>query len=144
MAKRTVTQVAENNDSAVDPSDTNDAPKIGSAEYDWAAHYDNADTFRYEFADGSVIEIRTFDSIYSKTWLYKVQSMVDAGATDVDVEFAAINRAACPVAQELLMSLDDSVGDPIDDLWQAWVISGTKPAATASDSDALSVGKSPG
>lgn len=119
-------------------------PKPGDAAYDWTAHYDTDHLYVHTFKDGKVVALRTFDAIYSKTWLYKVQRMVEEGATDVDVEFAALNRAACPVAQELLLDLDDSVGDPIDELWQAWVTSGTKPDENATDDTALSVGKSIG
>lgn len=117
------------------------APKVGSAEYDWSPHYDGDDLFTFTFKNGTVIALRSFNSIYSKTWLYKVQQMVNDGATDVDIEFAALDRAACPTARELLLSLDDTTGDPIDDLWQAWVASGTKPAEDAPDSAGLSAGK---
>lgn len=120
------------------------APQVGSPDYDWSAHYDTTDLFHYSFADGTQIAIRSFASIYSKTWLYKVSQMVKEGATDVDIEFAAIDRAACPTARELLLNLDDTEGDPINDLWLAWVASGTKPAPTAPDDAGLAPGKLPG
>lgn len=121
-----------------------DAPRVGSPGYDWSAHYDTDDLFRYTFRNGTVVALRTFNSIYSKTWLYKVQQMVRDGATDVDVEFSALERATCPTAHELLLNLPDDQGDPLNDLWLAWVASGTKPAPDAPDEDGLSAGKLPG
>lgn len=97
-------------------------PKPGDADYDWSAHYDTNDLYRHTFADGTVVALKKFGAIYSKTWLYKLRGLV----TDVDVEFAALDRGACETAKELLMSLDDSDGDPISDLFAAWVDAGTR------------------
>lgn len=96
-------------------------PKPGEAGYDWSLHYDTDDLYTHTFNDGTVVSMRTFGAIYNRTWLYKIHNL----QTDVDFEFAAIDRAACPTAQEVLMSLDDTEGDPISDLFKAWTSSGT-------------------
>ena len=97
-------------------------PKPGDPDYDWSGHYDTTDLYTHTFPDGTVVAIKPFASIYSKTWLYKIRQL----QTDTDIEFAAIDRAACPTAQEILMNLDDSNGDPFDDLYKAWLEAGTK------------------
>ena len=96
-------------------------PRPGDPDYDWSAHYDTDDLYTHTFPDGTVVALKSFGTIYSKTWQYKIRSM----ATDVDVEFASIDRAACETAKAVLEALDDSVGDPLDDLFQAWVKAGT-------------------
>lgn len=96
-------------------------PKPGDADYDWSGHYDTTDLYTHRFPDGTVVAIKPFASIYSKTWLYKIRQL----QTDTDIEFAAIDRAACPTAQEVLMGLDDTNGDPFDDLYKAWLEAGT-------------------
>lgn len=97
-------------------------PKPGAADYDWSQNYpEGVDLYTYTFPSGTVVAIKTFGAIYSKTWLYKIRNL----QSDADIEFAAIDRAACDVAREVLMSLDDTVGDPINDLWKAWVADGT-------------------
>ncbi len=96
-------------------------PKPGDADYDWSAHYDTADLYLHTFANGTVIALKPFASIYSKTWLYKIRSL----QTDVDIEFAAIDRAACDTAKELLLALDDTDGDPLDELFKAWAAAAT-------------------
>lgn len=96
-------------------------PKVGSAEYDWSKHYDTDKLYTHTFTNGTVVAIKTFEAIYTKTWLYSIRGL----QTNVDFEFAAIDRAACPTAQEVLMSLDDSNGDPIADLFKAWTSAGT-------------------
>jgi len=97
-------------------------PKPGEAGYDWSTHYDTDDLYIHTFADGKVVALKPFSAIYSKTWLYKVKDL----PTVADVEFAAIDRAACPTAKEVLLSLDDSGdGDPIEELFEAWTSAGT-------------------
>lgn len=96
-------------------------PKPGDPDYDWYGHYDTTDLYTHRFPDGTVVAIKPFASIYSKTWLYKIRQL----QTDTDIEFAAIDRAACPTAQEVLMGLDDTNGDPFDDLYKAWLEAGT-------------------
>lgn len=98
-----------------------DEPKPGAADYDWAPHYDTDDLYTHTFSDGTVVAIKAFGAIYSKTFLYKVRAL----PTEADIEFAAIDRASCPLAREILAGLDDTVGDPIDELWTAWVAAGT-------------------
>lgn len=113
---------------ALDPEPVDDTtvkePKPGEADYDWSGHYDTTDLYSHTFPDGTVVAIKPFASIYSKTWLYKIRQL----QTDTDIEFAAIDRAACPTAQEVLMGLDDTEGDPFDDLYKGWLEAGTKNA----------------
>lgn len=97
-------------------------PKPGDPDYDWSGHYDTTDLYSHTFPNGTVVAIKPFASIYSKTWLYKVRAL----QTDVDIEFAAIDRAACETAKEILMNLDDTEGDPLADLYAAWLAAGTK------------------
>ncbi|WP_135451310.1 hypothetical protein [Mycobacterium sp. DL99] len=106
------------------PSADQATSKPGDADYDWSGHYDTTDLYTHTFPDGTVVAIKPFASIYSKTWLYKIRQL----QTDTDIEFAAIDRAACPTAQEILMSLDDTAGDPFDDLYKGWLEAGTKNA----------------
>lgn len=93
----------------------------GDPGYDWSAHYGTGELFHYTFPDGKTVALKPFTSIYSKTWLYKIRGL----ATDVDIEFASIDRAACETAKAVLESLDDTEGDPLDDLFKAWVAAGT-------------------
>ncbi|OFJ55183.1 hypothetical protein BEL07_03135 [Mycolicibacterium grossiae] len=92
-------------------------------DYDWSPHYDTDDLYRHTLPNGQVIALRTFGSIYSKSWLYKLRN----AQTDTDVQFAAIDRAACPLAQTILESVDAPIGgsDPLDALWEAWSKAGT-------------------
>ena len=97
-------------------------PKPGDADYDWSQHYDTTDLYTHTFPYGKVVALKSFAAIYSKTWLYKLRK----AASNAEVEFAAIDRAACDEAREVLESLDDDAdGDPLDDLFQAWVKAGT-------------------
>ncbi|MCC9182566.1 hypothetical protein [Mycolicibacterium mageritense] len=100
---------------------TPEPPKVGSAEYDWSVHYGTSDLYTYTFPDGTVVAIKPFSTIFSKTWLYKVRQI----ESETETIFAAIDRAACETAKEVLLSLDDSHGDPINDLWKAWTSAGT-------------------
>ena len=103
---------------AEQPADT---AKPGEPGYDWSKHYDTDDLYTHTFTDGTVVALKPFAAIYSKTWLYKIRGM----DSDIDVEFASIDRAACETAREVLLSLDDTQGDPLDELLAAWVAAGT-------------------
>lgn len=104
----------------------NDAePVPGEKGYDWSSHYDTKDLYVHTFTDGTVVALKPFPTIYSKTWLYKIKDL----PTIADVEFAAIDRAACETAKEVLLSLDDSNGDPLEELYEAWIADGTKRRA---------------
>lgn len=96
-------------------------PKPGDPEYDWVAAYGTSDLYAHTFPNGTVVALKPFASIYSKTWLYKIRNL----PTESDIQFAAIDRGSCDVAREVLESLDDSAGDPLDDLWRSWSASGT-------------------
>ena len=128
MPKNTIDQDPDAADDSADDQDP-DAPPAGPPAlpgpgdpgYDWTAHYDTDDLYTHTFPDGTVVALKSFGTIYSKTWLYKIRAM----KTDVDVEFASIDRAACDTARAVLEALDDTVGDPLDDLFQAWVKAGT-------------------
>lgn len=110
----------------VEPS-KKDEPKPGEPAYDWAPHYggtaEPVRLYTHTFPDGTVVSIRDFGSIYSKTWLYKLRK----AQTDTDIQFAAIDRAACDTAQALIESIEAPLGgkDPIDELWEAWSKAGT-------------------
>lgn len=99
----------------------NPEPKVGEVGYDWASHYGDAELYTHTFPNGTVVAIKTFGSIYSKTWLYKIRDL----PTETDIQFAAIDRAACETAKAVLLDLDDTDGDPIEDLWKAWTSAGT-------------------
>lgn len=93
----------------------------GDPGYDWSTHYGDADTYIHTFPNGKVVALKSFASIYNKTWLYKIRN----ARTDSEIEFAAIERGSCPEARAVLEDLDDTDGDPINDLWKAWVKAGT-------------------
>jgi hypothetical protein len=99
-------------------------PKPGEAGYDWSQHYDTETLYTHTFPDGTVVALKPFTAIFSKTWLYKIRSL----KTNVDVELAAIDRGSCPEARTVLENLPDGEGDPIDELWSAWSTSDTKTA----------------
>ena len=101
-------------------------PKPGDPGYDWSQHYGTDDLYIHTFSNGGkVVALRPLSSIFSKTWLFRMSVEVK---TDVDLEFAAVKRAACPEALEVLLSVDDSIGgeDMFEELWKGW---------TAADSD---------
>ena len=97
-------------------------PKPGAADYDWAADYGTDNLYLHTFPSGTVVALKPFASIYSKTWLYKIRTL----QTDVDIEFAAIDRGASDTARAVLRDLDDTDGDPIDELFKAWAASATE------------------
>ncbi len=97
-------------------------PKPGDKDYDWAAQYGTDNLYVHTFPDGTVVALKPFGSIYSKTWLYKLRKAV----SDVDIEFAALDRGSCDVARVVLESIDDSEGDPLSDLFKAWAATATE------------------
>jgi hypothetical protein len=109
----------DNETPEVDPTPE---PKPGEAGYDWSQHYDTENLYLHTFPDGTVVGLKPFTAIFSKTWLYKIRSL----PTNVDVELAAIDRGSCPQARAVLEGLDDTAGDPIDELWKAWSTSDVK------------------
>lgn len=96
-------------------------PEIGDPDYDWSQHYDTDDLYTHTFPDGKVVTIKSMAAIYSKTWLYKIRDV----KTEAQIAILGIERAACPEANALLMSLDDTTGDPFDDLYKAWLQAST-------------------
>ena len=120
MSKKTETDVEET--VAVDETPAPDA-EPGDAAYDWSAQYPGVeDLYVHTFPDGTVVALKPFSSIYSKTWLYKLRKAV----SDVDIEFAALDRGSCEVARAVLESLPDSDGDPLSDLFKAWTAAATE------------------
>lgn len=117
-----------------DKQDGNETePTPGDPGFDWAAVYGTDELFTYTFGCGTVVALKPFRSIFSKTWLYKIRAL----KTNVDVELAAIDRGSCPEARAVLEGLDDSSdGDPIDELWAAWSTTDTK----VGDDEGLSAG----
>ena len=105
-------------------------PKPGDKDYDWVKLYGTDELYVHTFADGTVVALKSFKSIFSKTWLYKIRSL----KTNVDVELAAIDRGSCPAARAVLENLDDSSeGDPIDELWKAWSTSDAGEGLTSGE-----------
>lgn len=99
-----------------EPVQAGEEPKPGEAGFDWPGVYGTDDLYLHTFGCGTVVALKSFKSIFSKTWLYKIRSL----KTNVDVELAAIDRGSCPEARAVLEGLDDTSGDPIDELWSAW------------------------
>jgi hypothetical protein len=97
-------------------------PKPGDEDYDWSAEYDGGPVYLHTFPDGTVVGLKPFGTIYSKTWLYKVRN----ATSDVDLEFSALDRGSCPAARRVLEGLDDTEGDPLSDLFSAWAKAGTE------------------
>jgi hypothetical protein len=104
------------------PEEVKPAAKPGDKNYDWAAVYGTTDLYIHTFPDGTVVALKPFGSIYSKTWLYKLRKAV----SDVDIEFAALARGSCDVARAVLENIDDTDGDPLSDLFKAWAASATE------------------
>jgi hypothetical protein len=102
--------------------DPEEKPKVGSAEYDWSAHYDTKDLYTHTFPDGTVVAIRRFSTVLSDTFLYKIRKL----RTDLDFRLATIDEAACETAQVVLESLTAEPGtDPLKDMFNAWSSDGT-------------------
>jgi hypothetical protein len=113
------------NTAAVTLVDDDDPPALaqpGDPGYDWTADYGTDDLYLHKFPDGKVVALKPFGSIYSKTWMYKLRK----AKSDAEIEFAAIDRAASDTARGVLENLEDTDGDPIADLFAAWVAAGTK------------------
>lgn len=97
-------------------------PKPGDKDFDWKAEYGTDKLYVHTFKNGTVVALKELGSIFSKTWLYKIRNL----KTDVDLEIAALDRASCDAARDVLDSLDDSAAaDPIDELFKAWSAAGT-------------------
>ncbi|MGX9669923.1 hypothetical protein [Mycobacterium sp. HM-7] len=102
----------------IDKSDDPKPPVPGDPDYDWSQHYpDGTELFTYTFPGGKTVALKAFSAIYSKTWLYKISEL----QSDIDIEFAALKRGGCPQVHAVLIQLDDTVGDPIADLYRAWI-----------------------
>ncbi|MGH3956950.1 MAG: hypothetical protein ACRDTI_23235 [Mycobacterium sp.] len=120
-----------------------DKPLPGAADYDWSAHYGDAELYRHTFRDGTVVAIRTFGVVFSKTLLWNLRH---AESTS-EAEFTGIMRAGCPAVDIVLdrvaravVDSDDYEYDPIDDLFASWMKAGT--SSTPEANDGLSLGKS--
>lgn len=120
-AKTDTTETVE--PTLVDVSEDKQPPELlpGDPGYDWAQHYDTTDLYLHTFPNGQTVALKPFGSIYNKTWLFKLRK----AQSNSEIEFASIERAACPEAIEVLEALDDTNGDPISDLWGAWIKAGT-------------------
>lgn len=130
------------------PADTDKdephGPLPGAADYDWSAHYGaDVELYRHTFRDGTVVALRPFGAVFSKTLLWKLRN---AEAT-TEVEFTTIMRGGCPAVDVVLdrvagavIDSDDYEYDPIDDLFQSWMKAGT--STTPESNDGLSLGKS--
>lgn len=94
------------------------APKPGDPDYDWAPHYEGAELYVHTYPDGQVVALRQFKDIYSKQWLRSIRDL----ATDFDVESAAVDRAACETAREVIDNRPAPIGGPddFDVLFKAW------------------------
>lgn len=131
-------------DSQPDGEPTEDAqPLPGAEDYDWAAHYGDVELYRHTFRDGTVVALRTFGVVFSKTLLWNLKN----ADTTSEVEFKAIMRAGCPAAEAVLnrvaaavLESDDYEYDPIEDLFESWMKAGT--STTDDADDGLSLGKS--
>ena len=98
------------------------APEPGDPGYDWAADYGTDNLYTHTFSDGTVVALRSFGSIFSKTWLYKIRHL----RTDIDIELAALERGSSEAARQVLDGLDDDSDiDYIAELWAGWSQSGT-------------------
>lgn len=93
-------------------------PKPGDPGYDWTRHYGNAELYTHTYPDGQVVALRRFKHIYSKQWLRSIRDL----PTEFDIESAAVDRAACDVARELIDNRPCPIDGPddFDELWRAW------------------------
>lgn len=133
-------------------TDANEGPKDGeptgplpgAADYDWSAHYgEDVELYRHTFRDGTVVALRPFGSVFSKTLLWKLRN----ADSESEVQFTAIMRGGCPAVDVVLdrvagavIDSDDYEYDPIDDLFASWMKAGT--STTPESNDGLSLGKS--
>lgn len=118
-------------------------PLPGAADYDWSAHYGDIELYRHTFRDGTVVALRPFGSVFSKTLLWKLRN----AESESEVQFTAIMRGGCPAVDVVLdrvaaavLDADDYEYDPIDDLFDSWMKAGT--STTPEANDGLSLGKS--
>lgn len=104
--------------------------KPGDPDYDWSGHYGTDELYRHAYPDGQVVALRRFKDIYSKQWLRSIRNL----ETEFDIESAAIDRAACDLAKQLIDNRPCPVGGPDDfqDLWRAW---------TSSDAEGVTPGE---
>ena len=123
-----------------DGEPTNDAAKAapvpGDHDYDWSQHYpEGTKLYRYIYPDGQVVAIRRFGDIYSKQWLRSIKHL----EIEFDIESAAIDRAACDAARDLIDARPCPVDGPDDfhELWKAW----TSASSGADDDKAVSAGE---
>lgn len=139
-----MSEVTEAPETPEAPKDEPTGPLPGAADYDWSAHYgEDVELYRHTFRDGTVVALRTFGVVFSKTLLWNLRN---AESTS-EVEFTAIMRGGCPAVDVVLdrlaravMDSDDYGYDPIDDLFQSWMKAGT--GTTPEANDGLSLGKS--
>ncbi|SKU84634.1 Uncharacterised protein [Mycobacteroides abscessus subsp. abscessus] len=125
-------------------SDAPQKPLPGDAAYDWSAHYgEDVELYRHTFRDGTVVALRPFGSVFSKTLLWKLRN----AESEAEVQFTAIMRGGCPAVDVVLdrvaaaaLDADDYEYDPIDDLFGSWMKAGT--STTEDADDGLSLGKS--
>ena len=106
------------------------APTIGAADYDWSPHYpEGTKLYRHTYPDGQVVAIRRFGDIYSKQWLRSIKHL----EIEFDIESAAIDRAACEAARDLIDTRPCPVDGPDDfhELWKAWTSAGSGDDAKA-------------
>ena len=94
-------------------------PKAGDVAYDWSHHYpEGVDLYTHTYPNGTVVALRRFKDIYSKQWLRSIRNL----ETDFDIQNAAIDRAACETAQEVIDAVPCPIGEPdqFDALFEAW------------------------
>lgn len=94
-------------------------PKPGDPDYDWSHHYpEGVDLFTHTYPNGTVVALRRFKDIYSKQWLRSIRNL----ESDFDIQNAAIDRAACETAQEVIDAVPCPIGEPdqFDALFEAW------------------------
>lgn len=109
-------ELADDRDQA--PDETLPDPKPGDPDYDWSGRYGTDDLYVHRYPDGQVVALRRFKDIYSKQWLRSIRNL----QTDFDIESAAIDRASCEVAKELIDNRPCPIDGPDDfqELWKAW------------------------
>ena len=108
----------------------------GDADYDWSQHYpEGTELYTHTYPDGQVVAIRRFGDIYSKQWLRSIKHL----EIEFDIESAAIDRAACDAARDLIDARPCPVDGPDDfhELWKAW----TSASSGADDDKAVSAGE---